>query len=137
LFDVAIAVSFALATINSLKGLPKKRYIIIAVGCGVLSEFMPLISYINSISDRINDGIYLYLFTSPLCIIGRVALYIALLFFCLNNEMSAVSIKVKREKNTEKMTPEQLLKYLKKQLDLGTITEEEYQAQRADIISKL
>ncbi|MBQ3201545.1 MAG: hypothetical protein IJB22_06455, partial [Clostridia bacterium] len=109
----------------------------IAVGCGVLSEFVSLILFISSISRYIEDGLYLYLFTWPLTIIGSVALYIALLLFCLNNKMSTVAIKVKREKSTEKMTPEQLLKYLKEQLDLDMITEEEYQAQRAEIISKL
>ena len=36
-----------------------------------------------------------------------------------------------------KMKPEQALKYLKERLDLGMITEEEYQAQRAEIIRKL
>ena len=35
------------------------------------------------------------------------------------------------------MNPEQALKLLKDKLDLGMITEEEYQAQRAEIISKL
>ena len=35
------------------------------------------------------------------------------------------------------MTPEQSLRLLNDKLELGMITEEEYQAQRADIISKL
>lgn len=134
LVDLIIIVSFVLATISALKGFSKKVYIIIAVACGVLSKFVSLTSFIGCISHYINDGLYLYLFTWPLAIIGSVALYIALLLFCLNNKMP---VAIKKEKNTEKMTPEQSLRYLKEKLELGLITEEEYQAQRAEIISKL
>jgi hypothetical protein len=72
-------------------------------------------------------------------IIGTAALYIALLLFGLNNRIPAlVSLSPEKERQkTEKMTPEQSLRFLKDKLDLGMITEEEYQTQRAEIISKL
>lgn len=134
LVDFIVVVSFTLATISSLKGFSKKIYIIIAVVCGVLSELVSLISFIGYIARYIEDGLYLYLFTWPLAIIGSIALYMALLFFSLNNKMP---VAIKKEKNTEKMNPEQALRVLKDKLDFGTITEEEYQAKRAEIISKL
>ena len=41
------------------------------------------------------------------------------------------------KKNAKKMDPEQALIILKDKFELGMITEEEYQTQRAKIISKL
>ena len=79
---------------------------------------------------------YLYLFTKPMGIIGTAALYIALLLFGLNNRIPAL-VYLSPKKKKEKMTPEQSLRLLKDKLDFGMITEEEYQAQRAEIISKL
>ena len=82
---------------------------------------------------------YLYLFTSPMSVIGSSTLYIALLLFALKNKIpSVLALSPEKEKaRAEKMNPEQTLKLLKDKLDLDMITEEEYQAQRADIISKL
>ncbi|MBE6618599.1 MAG: hypothetical protein E7626_02290 [Ruminococcaceae bacterium] len=134
LVGLLIIVSFTLATISALKGLSKKIYIIVAIACGLLSDLVSFISFIGYTTEYIENGLYLYLFTLPLELLGSVALYIALLFFCLNNKMP---VAIKKEKNTEKMTPEQSLKYLKEKLDLGMITEEEYQVQRAEIINKL
>lgn len=134
LINVITIASFVLATISALKGFPKKIYIIIAVACGLLSELVSLTSFIGYIVEYLNHGMYLYLLTWPLCIIGNVAFYTALLFFCLNNK---ISVRIKKETNTEKTDPEQALKLLNDKLDLGMITKEEYQIQRALIINKL
>ncbi len=139
IIDVAIIVSFALLTINAIKGLNKKVYTIIAVSIGCASQLWYMISFLTNISWYIEDEMYLYLFTSPIGYIGTIALYIALLLFGLNNRIPAlVSVSPEQEKKrAEKMTPEQSLRFLKDKLDLGMITEEEYQTQRAEIISKL
>jgi len=132
--DLLVIVSFTLATINAIKGFSKKVYLIIAVACGLLSEVLSFVSFIRYAGEYISDGLYLYLFTWPLSIVGISALYVALLLFALKNN---IPVAIKKEKSTDKMSPEQSLRYLKEQLDLGIITEEEYQTQRADIISKL
>ena len=59
---------------------------------------------------------------------------IAMLLFALKNSMSLMT---ENPKINNKMSPEQSLLFLKEQLELGMITEEDYQAQRNDIISKL
>ena len=87
----------------------------------------------------IEASMYLYIFTYPLSIIGSTLLYISLLLFGVKNKIPSV-IALSPEKGrarAEKMNPEQALKLLKDKLELGMITEEEYQAQRANIISKL
>lgn len=134
LVNILIVVSFTLAAVNSLKGLSKKVYIVVAISCGLLGEAISFISFIRAAGVHISEGLYLYLFTWPLSIIGISALYIAILLFALKNNIPATK---KEEKSTDKMSPEQSLRYLKERLDLGMITEEEYQAQRAEIISKL
>ena len=65
--------------------------------------------------------------------------FLRMILFGLNNRIPAlVSLSPEKERQkTEKMTPKQSLRFLKYKLDLGMITEEEYQAQRAEIISKL
>lgn len=96
--DILVAVPFILATINSLRASPQKVYIIVAVACGILGVLWDLFAYIvNMGSFYIRYKMYLYWFTQPLAIIGRVALYLALLFFCLKNKMSAV--EAKKEQN--------------------------------------
>ena len=139
LISLAIIVPFTLLTINATKGLNKKVYTIVATFIGLVLQLLSVISIFNSMDRYIEDEMYLYLFTNPMGIIGTAALYIALLLFGLNNRIPAlVSLSPEKERQkTEKMTPEQSLRFLKDKLDLGMITEEEYQAQRAEIISKL
>ena len=74
---------------------------------------------------------YLCLFTEPL---GKIALYIALLLFGLNNKIPAI---LSPSSETEITNPEQALELLKDKLDLNMITKEEYKTKRAEIISKL
>lgn len=139
LISLAIIVPFTLLTINATKGLNKKVYTIVATSIGLVLQLLSVISMFISMDWYIEEEMYLYLFTVPMGIIGTAALYIALLLFGLNNRIPAlVSLSPEKERQkTEKMTPEQSLRFLKEKLDLGMITEEEYQAQRADIISKL
>ena len=87
----------------------------------------------------IENSMYLYAFTSHLSIIGSTLLYISLLLFGVKNKIPSIIVlsPEKERARAEKMNPEQALKLLKDKLDFGMITEEEYQAQRAEIISKL
>lgn len=142
IIKLAIVISFTLLTINAIRGLNKKVYTIVATSIGLVLQLLSAISIFNSmvLVRYIETEMYLYLFTIPMGIIGTVALYIALLLFGLNNRIPALvslSPEEKERQKTEKMTPEQSLRLLKDKLDLGMITEEEYQTQRAEIISKL
>ena len=142
IFDWAILVCSILTVISALKGFNKKAFIIISMPICLLYEIIPLIILSESFQIMkyyINSSRYLYVFTSPMRIIGAISLYSALLLFGLKNKIPPVlTLLPKKEKaRVEKMKPEQALKLLKEKLDLDMITEEEYQAQRAEIISKL
>ena len=117
----------------------KKIFLIIATSIGLLIEALSIISYWGNSSWIFENEHYLYIFTWIIGIAGAVALYIALLLFGLKNRIPAIvsTSPEKEKKKAENLTPEQDLRLLKDKLDLGMITEEEYKAQRADIISKL
>jgi len=67
-------------------------------------------------------------------IVSYLSLLISLILFILYN----VDKKDKKDKvGTKNITPEQALMNLKNNLELGMITEEEYQKQRGEIIKKL
>jgi uncharacterized membrane protein len=139
IFDIPLIVAFALATINALKGFSKKAFLIIAIVVGLLVEFWSIIDLFQSIERYFEDELYLFLFTWSIGILGTIALYVSLLLFGLKNRIPAIiSVSPEKEKkNAEKMTPEQSLRLLKEKLDLGMITEEEYKAQRTEIINNL
>jgi uncharacterized membrane protein len=132
-------ITFALATISALKGLSNKIFIVIPTVVGLVLNLLSLNGTFSNFSYYINYGMFLYIFTVPASIIASSALYVALLIFGLKNRIPTIlSVSPEEEKkNAEKTTPEQALKILKDKFELGMITEEEYQAQRAEIISKL
>ncbi len=132
-------VTFTLATISALKGLSNKVFIIIPTAWSIAWSFLPLISLSSSSEFYAREGMTLYLFTDPASIIASITLNVALLLFGLKNRIPAIiSVSPEKEKkNAEKMTPEQSLRLLNDKLELGMITEEEYKAQRTEIINNL
>ena len=144
-----LAVLFILSTISALKGLSKKNFALIALSVGLLIKVLNLVTFIFSIGKYIENGRYLYLLTNPVGIVAEGALYLILLIFVLNNEIPSVISYIEDIVNSvkshignisnkeKKITPEQELRALNDKLELGMITEEEYQSQRAEIISKL
>ena len=132
-------ITFSLATLSALKGFSKKHFPIIALSVGLVTQAYNVFNFIKAITGYVEDSMYFYLFTRPMRIIGFTSLFIALLLFVLNNKTLPISnISSKTEKiNVDKMNPEQALRLLNNKLNQGMITEEEYQVQRAEIISKL
>lgn len=131
IYGLAIIVLFALLTFDALKGLSRRIILISAVAIGLLTELFSFIYFLDG-----SDKFIQYSFSSKFVgFIGIITLYSALLLFGLTNKIPVIISK--KKKNIEKLTPEQALKTLKKEFELGMITEEEYQAQRAKIINKL
>lgn len=130
---IAQFVAFLFATISALKNFSNKISPIIALCVGLVTQAYYLLEFLMNITVYIRYA-PLYLLIIPMEIIVSVALYIALLLFVLNNNTSADDNK---EKDIRLMTPEQAIRYLNGKVALGEITEEEYQAKRAEIISKL
>ncbi len=139
--DCAVIIAFLLLTINATRGLNNKIYTVVAAFVGLITQ---LIYAMRACAPGewewyVSEEMYLVLFAIPMGIAGSVALYVALLVFGLNNRLPAlIAASPKKIKvNTGKLSPESSLEFLKDKLDLGMITEEEYQEQRAKIISNL
>lgn len=137
IMNIVVIVTFTMATVSALKGLSNKIFIVIPTVLGLILNLFSLLSIFSIGGYYIRNGMYLYLVTSPASIIASTTFYIALLLFGVKNRIPAI-LSVSPEKgNVEKMSSEQALRLLKDKLDLGMINEEEYQVQRAEIISKL
>lgn len=139
IIDLLIFGACVLAVISALKGFNKKLFIIIPMSLCLLYNGLSIIWSFSIMNFYIENSMYLYVFTSYFSIIGSTLLYISLLLFGVKNKIpSIIALSPEKERaRAEKMNPEQALKLLKDKLDFGMITEEEYQAQRAEIISKL
>lgn len=133
-----VACIFAL--ISSLIDFKKKIFIKIAISLCLLCNVLFLIVLLILLSqtmDFIDIPWLLSNFSYILGFIGSSALYVALLIFASENNIPSVLSPKNNEVSAEDMSPEQALKLLQCKHDLNIITEEEYQAQRAKIISKL
>ncbi len=139
IIHTAIMISFVLLTIDATKGLNKKIYTIIATSIALGASLLSLVSALKYCTYYMELGWYLYTFTTFASIIGAMALYASLLLFGLHNRIPALisGARDQEKEQTKKMTPAQALRFLKNQFDLGLLTEEEYQTQRAEIIRKL
>ena len=137
--NLLIIIPFVLATISALKGLSKKNLTIIAFVINFLVCAISIIAVFSNIGYYLRSEQYIYLITSPCGTLGTILFYLSLFLFAINNRIPAILAPSpeQEKKNVEKMSPEQTLRLLKDKLDFGMITEEEYQEQRADIISKL
>lgn len=139
LFVLLIFVACVLAVISILKGFNKKLFVIIPMSLCLLYKVLSIINFFQKLDWYIECSTYLYVFTYPLDIIGSTLLCISLLLFGVKNKIPPIiALSPEKERaRVEKMNPERALKLLRYKFDLGMITEEEYQAQRAEIISKL
>ncbi len=132
-------ISFILLTIDATKGLHQKIYTVVATSIALASCLLSLVSALGYCSYYMELGWYLYVFTAFVNIISAAALYASLLLFGLHNRIPTLvsGLPEQEKKCAKKMKPDQALRCLKDQFDLGILTEEEYQTQRAEIIRKL
>ena len=134
---LAIFITSILAAISVLKGFNKKLFVIIAVFVRLLCEILFSTFLTFSYPTAEHPNLYvLYTYAKP---IGANVFYVTLILFAIkNNIRSNVSLSPKKiKRKIENMTPKQALMFLKEKFELGMINEEEYQAQRAEIIKKL
>lgn len=139
ILGLVMPVCSIIAIISAFKGFSKKTFIIISMSVFLLYRTLYLLEAFVGMQNFIENARYLYVFTIPMEIIGKFALYVSLLLFGLKNRIPAIRAMSpeQEKKNSEKMSPEQALRQLNDKLEFGMITEEEYQTQRAEIISKL
>lgn len=106
--------------------------------CFILIALNLLLFFIGYIPYFIERTLYFDLFAIPCYYIGEALFLVVLWLFVTKNELPRFAIKDGLPKNNPKeITPEMQLIALKDKLELGIINEEEYKAQRAEIISKL
>ena len=126
---ILMLVPFTLSIIGMLTDFKKNTFIRIAMLIYLLFEAFFLV---NLFLRR-----EFLIFESPISLIGDTLLYITLLLFATKNRIPKLISVSAKKKNAESTNPEQALKVLKYKLDFGMITDEEYQAQRVESISKL
>ncbi len=141
--SLLVPIVFVLLAITTLVGISKKTYLAIVILIyNLLNVFSIIFLYSYQYQDRYvywDSDFYITMATSVLSQLGNLILCIAVFLLVLKIKLPAViSLPSKVEKRfTEKMSSKQLLSLLQEKLETGAITEEEYQKQRAEIISKL
>lgn len=100
--------------------------------CGLATSTLTLISYIITYS-QIDMPLYIYQYFATS--VGSISLTAMILFGLLPQKSSDNSVSSAPAVNT--LNTDKALKLLNDKLELGIIAEEEYQAQRAEIIDKL
>lgn len=133
LFSFGNNILFLVASIFAIRsavyGVENKTPIAIAMLIGMISCIINLCIFIFRLPIVYALG---HIFMAA----GTISLYFAILLFCAKNKIP-VLISRKSNKNMDANSPEQTLRSLNYKLEQGMITEEEYQTQRAEIISKL
>ena len=159
LFNVSLAAVFGLAIYSELKDYKKKLFFIIAAAVGIAVDFFSLLRSLWVFTYYIEYESYFYLFTWIMSYAGTATLFVALLLYALKLEKPASvaaapvqpnyapaynptpaynpAVKTQQPATPANEDPEQALKLLKEIFELGLITAEEYQEQRAEIINKL
>lgn len=116
--EVILTISFIVLFLSTLIGMKNELIVtivmLICVLCEIPSIFLDVIS-----------------------VVGDIVFYISLWLFWIKNKKPEVREYSFVRKMSSKNDSEQSLRTLKEKLELGTITEEEYREQRAEIISKL
>ena len=145
--DVIFIISYVLFVKKSSSELSKRIAFLICIVCDIICEWKLLNcadNYFGFINDSTDSIIFLIDFYAK--VFSKILLYVSLGLFYIKHKMPALSSSLPPKaqepesvysKNDIPASPEQELAALKNKLILNTITEEEYNAQRAEIISKL
>lgn len=144
--DVIFIISYVLFIKKSSSELSKRIAFLICIVCDIICEWKLLDSSTNfGFIDNLT-GYIIFLIDFCAKVFSKILLYVSLGLFYIKHKMPALSSSLPPKaqepenassKNDIPASPEQELAALKNKLILNTITEEEYNAQRAEIISKL
>lgn len=126
-----------LAFIAALKGFRNKLLVIISISVRLFFYVWSIISLFQTMAHFIEFDIlqyyYYVILYSFISSIGSILLHVAFLLLGLNLGVFSKNDSVE----VERLEIEQVLKLLKEKRELDIITEEEYQAQRMEIIDRL
>lgn len=140
-FTVIILGTAILSIIGLFKAFSNRPFIIAAAITEIIDKSLQLFGifsmYISGvINSNFSDTILLL---DIISYIGSITLFVALLLFILKSPIPALTAKANQKEivNAEGINTEQELRTLNNRRNAGLITEEEYMAQRAEIISRL
>lgn len=123
--DLILSLAYLLGLIASLKGFSKKIFFFIPFGFGLLDTVLSLLEAINKSAYYAQSKMPLYNFASAFQILSAFAFFAALLFFFQKAPL------LPKKDETKKA-----LRRLNEEFERGTISEEEYQSKRSQILGK-
>ena len=127
---------FAVALLGTLKGFSNKALVIVPFVFIFLFDLYSVTSSVLNIITNYHTTT-LYYFRPLMEHIAESLSHIALFLFALLNKLPPLLRGKEADRITRNLPPEQALALLQEKLELGILTEEEYQRQRAEIIARL
>lgn len=141
IMDLFVIFSFSLMIWCTLKGVSKKIIFIIPNAIMIALHILSIIVWITLADYWITEELYLYFLEHLGRSIALATFFTAILLFVIKNKIPAIIFKSSqkeiKETEIESFNPEQELLRLKEAFENSVITEEEYNAQRTEIINKL
>jgi uncharacterized membrane protein len=142
LLNIAFAVFCVLAALDALKGLARKKFLFIALALGGLIASFSLTDVLCSPLVKNFKGFLFNFFVLFAGVVASIALYAAWFFFVFKSGLTSkeplyAPIQKSASNFQKQSDPAQELKDLNEKYVLGEITEEEYNARRAEIISRI
>jgi hypothetical protein len=133
---IILIVCFTLSSISSLMKVQKKGLLLIS--SALFLAFFAIQIYLSNILDRIlNPYNFIaigFVFFILCYLISLLTFGIAMLLFARINDVTSIQCNSKK---ITQILPEEKLLLLKRDFELGRITEEEYTTQRDDILNSL
>ncbi len=133
----ALLITFALATYSALNGLSNKLFVLIPTSIGLLVTLVDVIYSIQNTIYFIEEGMEFFIFTYFAYVASSVLLYITLLLFGMKYNVPSLMGKNRAPKDIKLDYIEEELKILNEKLELGIISQEEYQARKMNILDRL
>ncbi len=83
---VISVIALIVATVSALDGFSNRIFILVASAFGILVELIGAIIFLFDIVDYIRYDLFLYIFTTPVGILGSITLFAALLLYGLGSK---------------------------------------------------
>ncbi len=147
ILSVGVAALLAIALVFvQLKKSNYKIFAFIGIGVGLLDSLLDFIQWIITVDETYgNNEFYLYIFTDFMAVVSAATVLVALLLFIIRNEIGEAKLELFGNDEVEEavneapaeVNTEDALTSLKNEFEAGAITEEEYNAKRAEIIANI
>ena len=141
---IPLIILFALAVLEVLLGFSKKIFSIISIAINMFVGIRYTIyigySYASELEYSTENVLFILRLVVPMviCLVGEAILCVALILLISKNKIpKVVSFSMQEKKEVQHIDPEQALRKLKNDRDLGIISEEDYQKKRSDIVRRL